>query len=196
MGQTAVKPRLSLAEFLEWERDQPQKHEFWRGEVFAMTGARQSHVIVAGNVFALLKSHLRGTPCRVYISDMQLAVDEAEAVFYPDVFVSCDPADLAAERTLRHPRVIIEILSDSTAAFDRGEKFAAYRRLSSLAEYALIDPDRRTIDIFRRTPEGDWLLAARDAERGLILNALDFAATPEQVFESLGDFGHPLDRPQ
>ncbi len=106
-------------------------------------------------------------------------------MFYPDVFVSCAPEDLAAERTLTQPKVIIEVLSDSTAAYDRGVKFAAYRMLPSLQEYALIDPDRRAIEIFRRTPESDWLLATRDSARALILPSIEFEAGLDAVFEDI-----------
>lgn len=191
----APQTSMHLEEFLAWEARQPDKHEYWQGEVFAMTGARQAHVLVAGNCFAALKAHLRGGPCRAYISDMQLAVDEADSVFYPDVFVSCHPDDLLAERVLRHPKVIVEVLSDSTAAYDRGEKFAAYRQIPDLQEYALIDPHHRRIEIFRRTEDDQWLLATRDAERGLVLKALDFFATPAEVFESLPEAGSPQPSP-
>lgn len=185
MAESAMSLPMSRSEFLAWEHEQLEKHEFWQGEVFAMTGARQAHVMVAGNVFALLKSHLRGKPCRAYISDMQLEVEAADAVYYPDVVVSCDPADLLAERVLRRPTVVIEVLSDSTAAYDRGVKFAAYRKLSSLKEYVLIDPERRTLEIFRRTEQDDWLLVTRDAARGLVLPSLAFEAGLDAVFEDL-----------
>lgn len=185
MALPATQPVFTLEAFLDWEALQADKHEYWKGEVFAMTGARQAHVLVAGNCFAALKAHLRGTPCRAYISDMQLAVEQADAVFYPDVFVSCHPDDLSAERVLRHPRLIIEVLSESTAAYDRGEKFAAYRSIPDLQEYVLIDPDSRRIDLFRRTEDDNWLLAIRDAERGLVLKSVDFIAGPDVVFESL-----------
>lgn len=185
MAEPAMSLPMSRSEFLAWEHEQLEKHEFWQGEVFAMTGARQAHVMVAGNVFALLKSHLRGKPCRAYISDMQLEVEAADAVYYPDVVVSCDPADLLAERVLRRPTVVIEVLSDSTAAYDRGVKFAAYRKLSSLKEYVLIDPERRTLEIFRRTEQDDWLLVTRDAARGLVLPSLAFEAGLDAVFEDL-----------
>jgi Uma2 family endonuclease len=176
---------MDRAEFLDWETTQAEKHEYWRGEVFAMVGARRVHVMISLNVASLLKSHLRGTRCHAFMSDMQLEVEAADAVFYPDVFVSCDPSDLAADRVLRQPKVIVEVLSDSTAAFDRGAKFAAYRRLDSLQEYVLIDPDRLTVEIFRRTDSGDWLLATRDGERGLVLKSLDFEATLADVFEDV-----------
>ena len=190
MGLPAEKFVMDRAAFLDWEAGQTEaKHEFWQGDVFAMTGARQSHVIVAGNCFALLKNHLRGTPCRAYIADMQLEVAAADAVFYPDVFVSCSPADLAAERVAREPQVVIEVLADSTAAIDRGRKFAAYRQLPSLREYVLIDPDARTVEVFRRVKGDDWLLAAREGERALVLPSLDFEAPVAAVFEDLPQAG-------
>jgi Uma2 family endonuclease len=177
---------MTRAEFLAWEEEQPTKHEFVGGEVFAMVGARQMHVIATLNVAALLKTHLRGRPCRALISDMQLEVESADAVFYPDVMVTCDPRDLHAERTLRHPTVIIEVLSDSTAAYDRGQKFALYRQIDALQEYALIDPERRSVEVFRRTETEDWLLATRDSQRGLVLRSLDFEAPLAAVFEDIG----------
>lgn len=86
---------------------------------------------------------------------------------------------------MRHPRVIIEILSPTTAAFDRGDKFAAYRQIESLQEYVLVDPDTQHIDVYRRMPENDWLLAASEASYGLRLKSLDFHATLAEVFEDL-----------
>ncbi|MDO5624807.1 MAG: Uma2 family endonuclease [Pseudomonadota bacterium] len=190
MGLPAEKYVMDRAAFIDWEASQPEhKHEYWQGDVFAMTGARQSHVIVSLNVATLLKNHLRGTPCRAYIADMQLEVAAADAVFYPDVFVSCSPADLAAERVAREPQVVIEVLSDSTASVDRGRKFAAYRQLPSLREYVLIDPDTRTVEVYRRVEDGNWLLAAREGERALVLPSLDFEAPLADVFEDLAPQG-------
>jgi Uma2 family endonuclease len=176
---------MTRAEFLAWEEEQPTKHEFVGGEVFSMVGARQIHVVVAGNCFALLKTHLRGRPCRALISDMKLEVKSTDAVFYPDVMVTCDLRDLRAERTLHHPTVIIEVLSESTAAYDRGQKFALYRQIAALQEYALIDPERRTVEVFRRTETGDWLLTTRDSERGLVLRSLEFEAPLAAIFEDI-----------
>ena len=178
-------PRFDRQDYFAWEPEQPVKHEYVAGEVFAQAGARQNHVVVAGNCFAALRQRLRGTPCRAYISDMQLEVAQADAVFYPDVMVSCHPEDLAAERVLHHPRVIVEVLSDSTAAYDRGGKFAAYRMLESLQEYVLIDPERRSLEIFRRLPSNDWLLATGDSARALVLSALDMEIGFDEVFEDV-----------
>lgn len=178
-------PRFDRQDYFAWEPEQPVKHEYVAGEVFAQAGARQNHVVVALNIAGALRQRLRGTPCRAYISDMQLEVAQADAVFYPDVMVSCHPEDLAAERVLHHPRVIVEVLSDSTVAYDRGGKFAAYRMLESLQEYVLIDPERRSLEIFRRLPSNDWLLATGDSARALVLAALEMEIGFDEVFEDV-----------
>ena len=178
-------PRFDRQDYFAWEPEQPVKHEYVAGEVFAQAGARQNHVVVALNIAGAMRQRLRGTPCRAYIADMQLEVAQADAVFYPDVMVSCHPEDLAAERVLHHPRVIVEVLSDSTAAYDRGGKFAAYRMLESLQEYVLIDPERRSLEIFRRLPSNDWLLATGDSARALVLATLDMEIGFDEVFEDV-----------
>lgn len=185
MALPQLAPRFERTDFLAWEPDQPCKHEYVAGEVFAQAGARQAHVIASLNIAAVLRQRLRGSPCRAYIADMQLEVERADAVYYPDVMVSCHPADLAAERVLHHPRVIIEVLSDSTAAYDRGQKFAAYRLLDSLQEYVLVDPECRSLEIFRRLPSGDWLLATHDSKRGLVLASLELEIGLDEVFEDV-----------
>ncbi len=185
MGLAQRSSGMTTDAFIAWEDAQPDKHEFLAGEVFARVGARRVHVSIAGNCFALLKAHLRGGPCRAYMADMKLEVRATEAVFYPDMLVTCHAEDLRAETVMHHPKVIIEVLSEGTAAYDRGEKFAACRQIKSLEEYALIDPDRRTIEVYRRTPGGDWLLAASESGQGLILKSLGFAAAPQAVFEDV-----------
>lgn len=186
MALPQPKLKMTFEEYLAWEELQPTKHEFVDGEIFegnAMVGARRIHVTVGLNVAALLKAALRGTPCQAFASDLKLRV--AENTYYPDVLVTCDPGDLVADLFVEHPKVVVEVLSDSTAAYDRGDKFAAYRKIPDLEEYALIDPDRRTIEVFRRTTGGDWLLMASEAPRGLVLKSLDFVAAPEAVFENI-----------
>jgi len=160
MGAPHPQPVFGIDDFLTWEAEQRERHEYLAGEVFAMTGARDAHNTIAGNVFACLRNALRGGPCRVFIADMKLRVDAADAVFYPDVLVTCDTRDRAPESDMakRHPSLIVEVLSASTAAYDRGLKFELYRRLDSLREYLLIEQDRRHVDLFRREADGRWLL--------------------------------------
>lgn len=157
MTDPAAESRFDADAFLTWEAQQPEKHEYVGGDVFAMVGARREHVVVSGNVFAAFKERLRGGPCQAYVSDLKLRVAAADAFFYPDVMVSCDQSDQSATLFIRQPILIVEVLSESTEAFDRGDKFAAYRSLDSLQEYVLVDIQARRVEVFRRTPEQDWL---------------------------------------
>ena len=159
MTVAAPRPRFDAPAYLAWEAEQSTKHEYHDGEVFAMAGATDAHVTVAGNVYMALRNHLRGSPCSVFISDMKLRVEEDNAFFYPDVFVTCADSDRGQSHSKNAPVLVVEVLSPATSAYDRGAKFAAYRKLPTLREYALIDPERLSLDLFRR--EGDskrWVL--------------------------------------
>jgi Uma2 family endonuclease len=185
MGHLEPLLKLDFAGYLEWESRQPDKHEYYAGEIFAMTGARGAHVTVAGNLFAALKVHLRGGPCRAYVSDMKLRIAEVDASFYPDVMVTCDPRDHAADLYLEHPTLIIEVLSEGTAAFDRGEKFAAYRRLDSLREYVVIDIDPRRVECFRRDHTGNWVLYEFQGDSSCELESIHLSLPLSAVFEGV-----------
>ena len=159
MSLPAPQPVFDAQAYLAWEAEQSTKHEYHDGEVFAMAGASDAHVTVAGNVYMALRNHLRGSPCSVFISDMKLRVEEDNAFFYPDVFVTCAESDRGQSHSKSAPVLVVEVLSPATSAYDRGAKFAAYRKLPTLREYALIDPERLSLDLFRR--EGDskrWVL--------------------------------------
>jgi Uma2 family endonuclease len=152
-----LQPRLTLQAFLDWENAQPEKHEFHRGEIFAMTGGRRTHGRVLTNLVRFLGNHLDGSGCQVFADSMKVQIAD-DTILYPDVFVTCDKADLSTEQIFRAPKLVIEVLSPSTQAYDRSKKFALYRRLESLLEYILVDPDTRRIEAFRRTAQGQWLL--------------------------------------
>lgn len=149
--------RMSIDEYLAWENEQSEKNEFYRGDVFAMVGARRVHGRVVGNLSRRLGNQLEGTPCQVFTEGMKLQVGD-DAIFYPDLMVTCDKADLATEMVFRSPTLVIEVLSPGTQAYDRGLKFSIYRRLGSLREYILVDPDARRIEGFRRNDQGQWVL--------------------------------------
>ncbi len=121
--------RLNADEYLRWEAEQPEKHEYVEGVVFAMVGVTRLHNIVAMNLARQLSSKLEGTPYRVFISDIMLEVAAANAYFYPDVMVTCDAADLKADLVMHAPTLVVEVLSPSTASYDRGEKFRAFRQI-------------------------------------------------------------------
>ncbi|MTW20263.1 Uma2 family endonuclease [Allochromatium palmeri] len=186
MSNLAELQRLSLEEYLAGEEIADVKHEYIAGEVFAMAGATEEHVTISGNVFAMLRSHVRGTPCRVYMADMKLhvATQTAENVFYPDVFVTCSSSDASERQLKREPTLIIEVLSESTEAYDRGAKFAHYRQLETLREYVLIDSRRRSIEVFRRRDQG-WLLWPVAPDEALVLESLEFACDQDAVYEDV-----------
>jgi Uma2 family endonuclease len=159
--------QLTLAEFLEWENQQPDRNEFYRGEVFAMTGARRVHGRVVINLVRHLGNQLDGSPCQIFQEGMKVQIAD-DAVLYPDIFVTCDKADLATERIFRSPTLIVEVLSPSTQVYDRSRKFALYRRLVSLQEYILVDPDTRRVELFRRGADGLWDLHDMSDDEALV----------------------------
>jgi Uma2 family endonuclease len=118
MAYPATTERMLAEEFLDWEEKQPEKHEFIHGKIFAMVGVTRQHATAAGNVFSSILQYLRGTPCRVYTADMKLKLDAADAFFYPDVFIACAKSDHQAERYMTEPRLIVEVLSESTEAYE------------------------------------------------------------------------------
>jgi Uma2 family endonuclease len=154
----AEKITLTAEQYLQGEETADFKHEYQNGEVWARVGATDNHVTIALNLALLLKQHLRNTPCRTYISDMKVQVEKADAYFYPDVMVTCNPKDQANTLYKQHPLFIAEVLSPSTEAFDRGNKFNAYRQLDSLQTYWLIETLTMRVDSFTRTQNDDWLL--------------------------------------
>ena len=125
-----------------------------------MVGTRAWHNIIAGNAYLWLRQWLRGGPCRVYINDHKLQLSESGDHLYPDVMVTCDPRDSPGDedRFIRHPWLVLEVLSDSTAAYDRGRKFEVYRGIEALTHYLLIEQDRPHADLFFKNPQGQWVL--------------------------------------
>jgi Uma2 family endonuclease len=137
---------ISPEEYLEGEQVSPIKHEYRRGHVYAMSGAKKPHVIIASNLTTLLNVHLREQPCLVMASDIKVRLREADCYYYPDVVVTCHPEDLATtEDFIHYPKLVIEILSKSTASFDRGEKFVDYQTCPTLEEYVLVSQTQRNI---------------------------------------------------
>jgi Uma2 family endonuclease len=182
MAVPAVK--FSLDDFLVWENAQEIRHEYYGAEVFAMTGARRVHGLVAFNIAAALKSHLKGTRCRAFVEGMKVQLAD-DAVFYPDVFVTCDEADLKTEMVFRQPTLVIEVLSPSTQAFDRGLKFTAYRQLTSLREYLLVDPDSRSVEVFRRNERDNFELIDQSGHTELVLDSVGLRLDMAEVFDGV-----------
>lgn len=180
------QPYLTPEEYLQMEEQSPIKHEYIDGQIYAMAGASDPHVTIAGNLFALLRSHVRGSGCRVYISDMKARIESLNRFYYPDVMVTCDRRDQETPTHKRYPTLIVEVLSDSTEAFDRGDKFADYQELESLREYVLINTKRQRVECFRRNDQGQWVLQFYTPENKLFqLQSINFEGTLEALYEDV-----------
>ncbi len=174
--QEAIIATITETEYLEIERSSEIKHEYYRGEMFAMAGASRNHNVIVANVIRELGVQLIDAQCTVYPSDMRLKIQEADKFVYPDVMVVCGEERFLDDRqdTILNPTVIVEILSDSTEAYDRGSKFAHYRRLDSLKEYVLISQTEQRIEKFLRNESGYWLLSETDENiPEIILESID-----------------------
>lgn len=176
---------ISPEEYLEGEKVSQIKHEYIDGQVYAMAGANDAHVTVSMNVFMLLRNHLRGSACRVYMLDMKAQIQAINRYFYPDVMVTCDPRDREFEYFKSYPCLIVELLSESTEGFDRGKKFANYRTLESLQEYVLISPEQISVECFRRNEQGNWVLYTYEKGEEVHLASVDIHFPIADLYEDV-----------
>lgn len=160
MNAVLTPTGMTLQEYLDWESTQQEKHEYVGGQIYAMTGARLNHNRIALNAVTSLRQALRGRPCEAFMSDVKLQIDAAQAFYYPDVIVTCDPRDLTDGRALavQHPWLVVEVLSEGTAAVDRGRKFEDYRLVPTLTHYLLVETARPHAELFCRNAQGLWVL--------------------------------------
>ena len=180
------QPYLTPEEYLQIEAQSPIKHEYIDGQIYAMAGASDPHVTIALNLATLLRSHVRGSGCRVYISDMKTRIETLNRFYYPDVLVTCDPRDLETPTYKRFPTLIVEVLSDSTEAFDRGDKFVDYQTLESLREYVLINTKRQRVECFRRNDEGLWVLQFYTPQQtSFRLDSIGFEGMLDALYEDV-----------
>lgn len=163
--QAALKPYLTPEDYLAFERQSETRSEYFDGEVYAMTGGTVAHSQIVGNTVIALGNKLRDKPCRVFPSDMRVKVQPTGLYTYPDVVVLCGRAQLEDRRkdTLLNPTVLIEVLSPSTADYDRTTKFAHYRTLESLSDYLLIAQAEPLVEHYQRQRNDQWLLTAYKA---------------------------------
>jgi Uma2 family endonuclease len=181
-------------EYLALEERASVKHEYLDGVIYAwqgygpaaMAGGTRAHNEIVQNLVVALRRLLRGGPCRSHATDLRLHVRTRNAFFYPDVMVTCAQSDLAGDdravTEICDPQLIFEVLSDSTEAFDRGEKLDAYRQLPSLREYVLIPGAGRNVEVWRRTAAGDWI-SLRYENVPVRLESLGVSLDPAAIFD-------------
>jgi Uma2 family endonuclease len=175
--------KKTLAEFLAWEEIQPDRHEFYRGETYAMVGGTARHNRVIMNLGSSIAAHLDGTGCQAFTESMKVQI--AEGILYPDVVVTCGKAEAGDEKIITDPKLIIEMLSPSTKGYDQRDKFILYRSLPSLREYALIDPTDRRVEVFTLAEAGAWMLVDQTQAGVLTLRSIDLSIAVEAVFKGV-----------
>ncbi|GAB2850377.1 Uma2 family endonuclease [Hymenobacter ruber] len=157
MGQPEIQRHYTSAEYFALEEKSELRHEFFDGEVFAMAGGTKSHNLITQNIALSLRGALRGKGCQVFMEDVRLAVQDNFHYTYPDVMVSCDPTDRRDPYLVRQPVLIVEVLSPSTAEYDRSQKFNQYKKMGSLRHYILVSQTAWVLEWFRRDELGQWI---------------------------------------
>ena len=182
MGEPAPQTIVDEADYLESERGAEVRHEYVDGVLFAMTGASRAHNLLATNLVTALRTHLRGSGCRVVSSDMKVRLAEGRRYYYPDLVVSCgDANDEPDAYTETRPSLVVEILSPSTAATDRREKRLAYQTIPSLVDYLIVSQDARSVVRFTRDGE-TWTEATFEAEETIDLTSVNLTLPMEELY--------------
>lgn len=177
---------ITPEDYLAAEEISPHRHEYRDGEVFAMTGGTRNHHAITVNLLVRLDAHLRGSGCRAFVEGMKTHVEAKNAFYYPDVVVTCDERDRPSDDPyISHPCLIIEVLSPSTARFDRTEKFADYRAIPSLCEYVLVASDRRQVEVFQRNNHGEWGLGNMPEDDTIWLASVDCAIALSEIYRDV-----------
>ena len=185
MQTNTARSFVSEDEYLAFEDAADEKHEYVNGEVVAMAGGTPAHAVISMNLARVLGNQLLGRPCLVMSSDQRVNVDETGLYTYPDLTIVCGRPTYAPKSniTITNPVVLVEVLSQSTESYDRGAKFAHYRRLPSLQAYVLVGQEPRRIEVFHRTPAG-WLLTEAEVG-GIRIECLDVVLGVDEVYRGL-----------
>ena len=178
-------PKLTPEEYFVWEEQQLLRHEYLNGEIYAMSGGTQNHGRIASNIIFIVKGHLRGGGCQVGNSDCRVNIVETKDYVYPDVSVTCDERDRTAIQAIQYPCLIVEVLSPSTASYDRGDKFRLYRRNPSLQDYVLVDAEKIAIDLYRKNERGNWEIFNYQSGDNIELRSIDLSFPIESVYEDI-----------
>ena len=180
-----LQNHLSIEQYLQWEEQQEEKHEYVNGMIYAMAGATENHVSITANFTAIILSHLRGNQCKVLSSDMKVNIAVKNIYYYPDILVTCDERDRQSKKHKSYPCVIIEVLSNSTEAKDRGVKFANYQTIETLQEYVLVNQQEQRIEVFRRTDRKFWLLQTYTAGELIELQSINLQISIDAIYEDI-----------
>lgn len=176
---------VSVADYLTMERSSLEKHEYYRGEVFAMSGASWNHNVIARNVNTIVLPILKGKSCSMYGSDLRIHIPENTLYTYPDFSIICGAPETTDEEkdTVIKPVAIIEILSPTTKSYDRGDKFNLYRQISILQEYILIDSETVSVEHFVKQSVNEWILTEiKDISKSFNIQTVDIPVTLQELY--------------
>ncbi|ACB53241.1 hypothetical protein cce_3893 [Crocosphaera subtropica ATCC 51142] len=177
-----ISPEL----YLKGERVSPIKHEYRKGQVYAMVGAKKPHVVLGINLATLLNLHLIDSPCLVLNSDIKVRLEAANCYYYPDVAVVCDEKEInSTDDFILYPILVIEVLSKSTEAFDRGDKFIDYQTCPTLQEYILVHQDQMKIECYSRNESGVWLEKIYNQGDEVMFSSIDYSLEIEEIYRKV-----------
>ena len=195
MPLSETSRRLTEAEYLEIERAALAKSEFYQGEMFAMSGGKPEHSLIATNMAREFGNRLRDGGCVVYNADLRIKVEATGLYTYPDLSVICGPLRFAegTDDTVVNPTVLVEVLSESTEGYDRGTKFEHYRQIPTLKDYLLVSQKAPRIEQFSRQADGRWLLnEAVGMEKSLELPSLGISVSLAEIFAQVNFLPTPI----
>lgn len=175
---------LTKQAYLALEHSSPERHEYVAGQVYAMAGGSEEHDLITGNFYTHLRAHLRGTDCRVFSGNMKIHIAALDIFYYPDLSVTCDPAD--AERYFKErSRLLVEVLSPGTERIDRSEKLLNSRQLGSLQEYVLVSQTAAVVEVYRREANGNWVSEVLKDNSPLRLESVGLIMTMAEIYEDI-----------
>jgi Uma2 family endonuclease len=176
--------------YLEGERVSPIKHEYRKGRIYAMVGAKKPHIVLSVNLAKILGNHLDDSPCLVLNADIKVRLEQADCYYYPDIAVVCDEREITGtEDFILYPVLVIEVLSKSTQAFDRGEKFTDYQTCPTLIEYVLVHQDRVKIECYRRGESGSWTGQIYEVGDEVEFASVGFRGAIESIYSKVPGLG-------
>lgn len=178
-------PTLTPEEYFTWEEQQLEKHELIDGRVYAMSGGSVNHGRLAIRLTALFDNHLENSSCITGNSDIKINIVETNNYTYPDASVTCDDRDKTTTQYITYPCLVVEVLSPSTEAYDRGSKFRMYRRNPALQDYLLVSSTRMEIDLYHKKETGEWLIVNYQPGDTIELKSINLSFPIEQIYRNL-----------
>ena len=176
---------LTADEYHAWEEQQEFKYEYIDGEIIAMTGGSLDHNDIALNLYSLLRPHLKKRGCRINVADVKVQGKANRRYFYPDLVISCHPENKRSKKWIQYPLTIVEVLSPSTADYDKGRKLKLYRQIPSLNEYILLDSRRISVELFQRQEGKIWGYSDYGEDETLTIPSLDFTCNVNEIYEDI-----------